>query len=84
VRRWTDSPLIVGALAGALVGGVVGAAVFGGVELGSLAEWASGVGTVGALYFTYQLLKHETETRRRDEAEAIARQASQVSVVALW
>lgn len=70
----------VGALVGGLVGALIAGAIANDVNVGSLAEWASGIGTVGALVLTYLLLRHEVGARRRDEAEALSRQARQVSV----
>jgi hypothetical protein len=60
--------MAVAGSAGGVAGAVLGAMVVGGFNLGSLAEWASGVGTVGALFVTYRLLQHDIATRRADEA----------------
>lgn len=69
-------------LVGGLLGGVLVARWNGAdLPLGTLAEWATAVGTVGALGLTYRLLSHEVAARRADERRRAESQARLVRVI---
>jgi hypothetical protein len=57
-------------------------------EWGTVAEWISGLGTIGALLLTFFLLRHELQQAREDRKQAAEREAErqtdQAGRVAAW